>query len=253
MTYSETLNYKYRKPKVGNDWSNWGANLNYNFDTIDSTVHGLSKRTVDFYYPTFSSLRFGEYELLNLAPLTLSASLTAVNVGAHRVVVEILSGGPAILKINGTKLNQNTLVETIEEELIDFDSPALIISRYTWIREIELTCDAGCSCNVYAYSGFSLDKPIKVTKIVFRGLCSTSDNEINLDVQSFNINHNEFSLDPVISLSVDESYGSGNKFIWHKELSINKCLEKGKHELIVRGDSVVPGSWNNVLITINLE
>ena len=58
MSYDETIYYKLRKPRVGNDYGMWGANLNETIDQLDDILYRSNRKNFNLFLP---SLVTGDY------------------------------------------------------------------------------------------------------------------------------------------------------------------------------------------------
>jgi hypothetical protein len=245
MGYSETLNYDLKKPIINNDWGNWGGRLNENFDELDRLIYLCSRKLIKESVSGLSDKRFfGEYyETLN--GVTLSAAPTDLYIGSNKLLFEVTSVGSSEIDIAGTSMSQNTLNETTSDtEKIIFNSAGFYVSKKYWTKDITVASTPGCTCNVYLYKGFTLDKNYKMVKIILDGTCNNTTNNLDIDIKHFVIEGNEVTIDTVSSLSIDETFPSGSYFYWHKELSIQKDLILNSEEMVVLANTSVSGSWD---------
>ena len=255
MTYTKTSNYQLRKPDVGNDFDAWGGRLNDNFDDIDDLIYRNRRRTLDIHLPealvSTDYQFFGNYEEVDNS-VTLSAVPYSLNVGAHRIVFDVTSGTGTI-EISGTSLHQNTLNESVSDtENVVVTSTGLHATKKTWTGTLDIVCSAGCDVNIYIYSGFSLDKSVKITKMILKGKCSQANNLLNLDFDLFTFTGNQVTI-TTEQIDIDENYGSGSLFYWHKELSIIKTILKQETEFILKLHTDFPASWKNIYLSLLWE
>ena len=253
MSFSLTEFFGLRKPKVGNDWGKWGDNLNYSLDKIDEELYYISRKFYSISLPSFSNQQIlGFYKELYNA-ITLSATPVDAIVGSSKLVFEVTAGGPGTIIVSGKELKQNSLNTVNTQEEIGFEGAGLFISKKTWTEELQVVCSEGCTVNIYAYSGFSLDKKMKLNKILFKGKCTDLINQIDIKAKFFSIDYNSVVIAEETGLSVDKTFGSGSEFYWHKELSISKELLSGIDELVLDVSSPSPSSWKDILIILSWE
>ena len=255
MTYSVTLNYGFKKPTLFNDWGQWGYRLNENWDQVDALLNDNFRRTLDVHIPTFTTEYnvFGEYKQL-ASGVTIDATPTSIYIGGAKVIIEV-TAGTGTITLSGTKMSQNTLTEVADTEEIQVDENAKYISQEYWTGQLDITCDATLTADIYVYSGFSLDKNFKIAKITIKGVCNNDNNDLDAELIIFDILGKKVTTEVFDKLSINKTYAPGPyvHYYWHRELSVLRDIIRNNREFIFSLKTANSGSWNNLLLTLYLE
>ena len=253
MSYAETSYYKFKKPTPGNDWGNWGKRINDNFDLVDETLYKMIRKTTEIQVPLLGADMnlFGEYTKIGTA-VSLSAAPVVAKIGASKLIFDIVSGVGKI-EIAGNVMAQNTLTVLPSTEDVTIEAGKKFVTKKTWTEEASLVCSTGCVADIYVYSGFSLDKIVKINKIILKGKCNQANNKLDVGIKTFDISGNEITLTENDSMNIDKDFVSGIYYYWHKELSFVKELIKNQTELVLSLHSDFPGTWENIFMSLCWE
>jgi len=253
MSYDETIYYKLKKPRVGNDYGLWGGNLNDTIDDIDDILYRSNRKNFNLFLPSLvAGDYFGDFYKIANAQLLTSTPIT-ISLGASKLIFEVTEAGA--ITIEGKSLKQNTLNAITDSEEIAFSEAGYFISNKHWTEDIEITSSGAgdITVNIYTYKGFSLDKTIKLNKIIFTGICDILNNQIDPDLLIFSYIGNKINIETITDLRIDKLQSSGSRFLWNKEFSISKDILRDKYEFLVRLDSPSLSSWSNVYFGLNWE
>ena len=253
MSYTETSYYKFQKPTRGDDWGNWGKRLNDNWEKLDEELYKMARKTIDAHIPLLAADVdiLGQHTKIGDG-ISLSAVPVVLKLGASRLLFEVISGSGTI-ELAGNSMSQNTLTVLPSTEDVPVESGKIFITNRTWTEEVSIVCSSGCVANIYVYSGFSLDKIVKLNKIILKGKCNQANNKLDVTVKVFDISGKEVTITANNTMNISKDFSTGIYYFWHKELSFVKELIKNQTELVVGLHTDFPGTWENIFMSLCWE
>lgn len=251
MSYKKTNYYKLRKPKVGDDFGQWGVNMNINMDIIDNTIHVANRKSFDLNVGVpENGIYLGDYSGILTGASITSTPINSGKFGTSRLIFDV--DAECVITVAGTSVKQNTLNEASDVEQIVCYEPGSHVSQKYWTGDLSISSDVPITSDVYTYGGFSLDKQLILTKMILRAVTNTAPNDLSAKLIIFGESGNkldviEHEIQAVVSAP------STYRVSWVRELSINEPILRNVREFVVKLNSSAPALWSNVFITLSWE